>query len=80
MKKPYQKPLLIQENFLLSENIAACDTNATNNLNITVEVLQFAGYFAAGTCGKALDESYEFEYNGNRLCYHTSNGVNVFSS
>ena len=42
MKKTYKKPLLLIENFKLSENIAACDPSFGNNSNITLEDIEKA--------------------------------------
>ena len=57
-RQTYKKPLLVIENFKLSENIAACDPSFGNNSNITLEDIQKAynvlGYFADGVCENCL--------------------------
>lgn len=80
MKRVYKKPMILQENFVLSENIAACDAAFGNGTNISIDDLKFAGYLTDNSCRTVLTEMYEFTYNGLQLCYHTSTGVNVFSS
>ena len=89
MKKTYKKPLLLIENFKLSENIAACDPSFGNNSNITLEDIEEAykvlGYFANGACtkGEPIENQPVKVYNGMnqiQLCYHGSTGLNVFSS
>lgn len=89
MKKTYKKPLLLIENFKLSENIAACDPSFGNNSNITLEDIEKAynvlGYFANDTCkkGEPIENEPVKVFNGMtqiQLCYHGSTGLNVFSS
>ena len=89
MKKTYKKPLLLIENFKLSENIAACDPSFGNNSNITLEDIEKAykvlGYFANGTCtkGEPIENQLVNVYidlSQIQLCYHGSTGLNVFSS
>ena len=89
MKKTYKKPLLLIENFKLSENIAACDPSFGNNSNITLKDIEEAnkvlGYFANDTCtkGEPIENQPVNVYNGMtqiQLCYHGSTGLNVFSS
>ena len=46
MKKFYEKPVIMVENFTLSENIASCDPSFSNNMESVIEdVKGFTGYF-----------------------------------
>lgn len=78
MKKEYAKPLLIVEDFTLSEHIAACDENYANHLT-WVQGLNVWGYFTDNTgftCSKEPDEFCD----SDEFCYHTSVGTSVFGS
>lgn len=82
MKKVYEKPLVLIENFVLSENIASCSPSFSNNMNVSdliSEVQGFTGYFTEG-CAKQAEAGVDYVTpNGLKLCYHTSTQV-VFSS
>lgn len=80
MKKVYKKPMLVIENFMLSEHIAACSPQFANNIEFVVDDLKFAGYFTDG-CSRVISDGSSFIYNGTQVCYHTyvDNAI-VFSS
>lgn len=84
MKKEYKKPMIMVENFLLSECIASCDPSFTNNMNVDnfiADITGFTGYFT-GTgegCYREVEPGKDYEFNDIILCYHTSSNV-VFSS
>lgn len=89
MKKPYQKPQLCVENFLLSEMIASCayriTVQTTDNCatNISEDILMAGwkelGLFTTG-CQDVVQEGQDLIWSGTKLCYHTSQGTSVFSS
>ena len=83
MKKSYNKPTIMVENFMLSECIASCDPSFSNNMNIDdliKDVNEFTGYFnEAYRCGTEVPSGVDIEFAGISLCYHTSSSV-VFSS
>lgn len=84
MKKLYEKPAMMVENFALSENIASCDPSFSNNMNVNdliADVQGFTGYFTSATsCTKLATEGVDYmSPSGQKLCYHTSSAV-VFSS
>lgn len=84
MKKNYRKPTVLIENFVLSEDIASCDTSYANNMdvqNMLADVQGFTGYFNSSlSCSKMAVEGQYTTTDGQQLCYHTSVGPNVFSS
>lgn len=81
MKKVYKKPMLVIENFLVSEHIAACSSSYANNIEFVEADLKFAGYFASGSCDYTLSDGETFNYNGEQVCYHTyADNATVFSS
>ena len=83
MKKVYAKPIIVIEDFLVSEYIASCDPSFTNNMdvdNIIAAVQGFTGYFTSNyDCRNMAEEGIDYEILGTKLCYHTSSAV-VFSS
>lgn len=84
MKRIYEKPVALIENFVLSENIASCDPSFSNNMNadnLISDVQGFTGYFTdAQSCSKLAQAGVDYMTpNGQKLCYHTSSAV-VFSS
>lgn len=82
MKKVYKKPMLIIENFLVSEHIAACSTSYANNIEFVEGDLRFAGYFNLEEgCTQVLTDGSSFLYNGEQVCYHTyADNATIFSS
>lgn len=84
MKKKYEKPVFVQENFLLSEHIAACTPGLMNNLDVTLEdIWGFSNkYFNADIhCTTIVNDGDSFNFGGTLLCYHTSaDGGTIFSS
>lgn len=84
MKNLYEKPAVMVENFMLSENIASCDPSFSNNMNVEdliADVQGFTGYFTNEYgCMYMADSNVDYMTpNGQKLCYHTSSAV-VFSS
>lgn len=83
MKKVYKKPMLVIENFMLSEHIAACSPQFANNIEFVENDLRFAGYFTdtADGCSRIISNGSSFIYNSTQVCYHTyvDNAI-VFSS
>lgn len=84
MKRIYEKPVVLVENFALSENIASCNPIFSNGMDIDElisEVNGFTGYFTeAQDCNKIPEVGFEYTTSsGQKLCYHTSSAV-VFSS
>lgn len=83
MKKVYVKPSVLIENFVLSENIASCSPEFSNNMNVNdliSEVKGFTGYFSDNSCKQQAKPGVDYTTpNGLKLCYHTSTAV-VFSS
>ncbi len=82
MKKQYQKPQFMIENFMLSENIASCSEQFGNNMDWLEAFNHFWGYIADGTgltCNQTPPDGQDFDFNGQKLSYHTSSR-NVFSS
>lgn len=91
MKKTYQKPAIIIENFMLTEMIASCafsvniQTNNNCATNLEDDTLMAAwkqlGLFnAKDNCDDIVKEGTELDWAGAKLCYQTSQGKNVFSS
>lgn len=82
MKKIYEKPMLVIENFMVSQHIAACSPSYANNIQFVQDDLRFAGYFTTDeACGKALVSGSTIIYNGTQVCYHTSvDNATIFSS
>ena len=91
MKKTYQKPAIVIENFMLTEMIASCEytvniqttRNCATNLDDStlMDGWQKLGLFNSG-CDILVPEG-QLEgrgWNGDKLCYQTSQGMNVFSS
>lgn len=84
MKKSYSKPVIMVENFMLSEYIASCDPKFSNNYdidNLMQDLKGFTGYFNdAYGCSKKASSGQTYTLpDGTSLCYHTSASV-VFSS
>lgn len=83
MKKSYNKPTIMVENFMLSECIASCDPSFSNNMsidNLINDIKIFTGYFnETYGCGNQVPSGEDIEFAGTSLCYHTSSSV-VFSS
>lgn len=92
MKKTYQKPAIVIENFMLTEMIASCaytvnsqtTSNCATNLgdSTLMESWKALGLFNSGECVDPVPEGQlpGEGSNGDKLCYHTSQGMNVFSS
>lgn len=82
MKKTYQKPEIIFEDFSLSTNIAAGCEKQTNMPSVNQCGIYFGGYyvFAEGMTGcETWPITLDEDYNG--LCYHTpTEGNNLFTS
>ena len=80
MKKRYEKPAVMVENFMLSENIASCDPSFSNNMDSLIEdVKGFTGYFTNGYgCESMAEPGIDYGLD-QKICYHTSSAV-VFSS
>lgn len=90
MKKTYQKPAIVIENFMLTEMIASCaysvNIQTTSNCatNLEYDTLMKAwkelDLFNAGDCKEPVQEGTELNWAGDKLCYQSSSGMNVFSS
>lgn len=92
MKKTYQKPAIVIENFMLTEMIASCTysvniqttSNCATNLgdSTLMDAWKQLGLFNSGDCEDLVPEGQlpGQGWNGEKLCYHTSQGMNVFSS
>lgn len=83
MKKEYKKPIIMVENFLLSECIASCGEAFGNNMDVDgfiEQVKGFTGYFTLDDgCTEIVVAGQDYTLLGQTLCYHTSSNV-VFSS
>lgn len=82
MKRKYKKPVIMVENFILSESIASCGDTFGNNMDVDEflkDVEGFTGYFAENNCRNAAEPDKDYTFEGITLCYHTSSNV-VFSS
>ena len=79
MKKFYEKPVIMVENFTLSENIASCDPSFSNNMESVIEdVKGFTGYFTEQySCSNMAVPGTD--YGLQKICYHTSSAVIFFS-
>lgn len=93
MKKTYQKPAIVIENFMLTEMIASCaysvniqtTSNCVTNLgdSTLMEAWKKIGLFNnSEACKDAVPEGQlpGQGWNGDKLCYQSSQGMNVFSS
>lgn len=91
MKKKYEKPSLVVENFMVSDYIAACDNDITFAIECSndlsgdaarlIELLMNAGGFSEGNSACTLDipDGWESEYG--MVCYHNTAGtILVFAS
>lgn len=96
MKKPYTKPEVAIENFTLTERIASCDNativfdtlqGCQSNVSFSdlvdgwrfLEDRPHAFWADYGCTDIVNDEEVDFG-GGNKFCYHTSTGIQVFSS
>lgn len=91
MKKTYQKPAIVIENFMLTEMIASCEytvniqttSNCATNLDDSslMDGWKKLGLFNSG-CETIVPDGMPLGPggNGDKLCYQTSQGMNVFSS
>lgn len=91
MKKTYQKPAIVIENFMLTEMIASCafsvniqtNNNCATNLgeSTLMDAWKQIGLFNSDDkCEDQVEEGTELNWAGDKLCYQTSQGMNVFSS
>lgn len=92
MKKTYQKPAIVIENFMLTEMIASCaysvniqtTSNCATNLedSTLMDAWKDLGLFNSKDCVDSVPEGQlpGQGWNGDKLCYQTSQGMNVFSS
>ena len=80
MKNLYEKPAVMIENFVLSENIASCDPSFSNNMDSIIEdVKGFTGYFTSEySCSNMAEPGIDYGID-QKICYHTSSAV-IFSS
>lgn len=84
MKKTYEKPAIMVENFMLSEYIASCDPSFSNNMNLDNWLNDLKGSFGvfndAYQCDREPTPGSDYDLGGGtKICYHTSTSV-VFSS
>lgn len=84
MKRIYEKPVVLVENFALSENIASCDPNFSNGMDVDKlisDVNGFTGYFTdVKVCDNIAKPGDDYTISNElKLCYHTNTAV-VFSS
>lgn len=91
MKKTYQKPAIVIENFMLTEMIASCaysvniqtTSNCATNLedSTLMDAWKQIGLFNSDDkCADQVKEGMALNWNGDKLCYQSSQGMNVFSS
>lgn len=82
MKKVYEKPEIVFENFSLSTNIAAdCEVRANTQSNFDSCGVAFSGdvIFISKESGCSTCISFDDEYGG--MCYHVpSEENNIFNS
>lgn len=93
MKRNYEKPMMIVENFLLSDYIASCEFTITftsgcenygvqgdnpNVVGLLQQQMMFGAFNSAHACGLVYAEG---DMIGGTICYHTSTGdVTAFTS
>lgn len=83
MKKTYEKPEIMFENFLLSTNIAGdcekkTDTQSNNSCGMEFTGIGMVFLTDMSGCKDEKIEGDDGEYNG--ICYHVPYGENLFNS
>lgn len=84
MKKIYEKPAIMVENFMLSEYIASCDQSFSNNMDLDNWLNDLKGAFGVFNgeyqCQRKPTPGADYDLGGGvMICYHTATRV-VFSS
>lgn len=84
--RKYIKPVIIMEDFLLTESVAAgCDANVFDTMGNCAnnvegyDELKFMGVFTSDERCKYTSGQFDLS-NGKKICLHGSTGTNVFSS
>lgn len=86
-KKPYIKPEVFVENFLISESIANCDTmvTAADRMCLPADIVDgsdpddiMGNVFITDWNGCDMKATEGEDYNG--YCYHTLDGSVIFTS
>lgn len=93
MKKEYEKPQMMVENFMVSDFIASCndmltfaDNSQCEGYNVSAGLeeflggLRYEGYFTTG-CSEVLTQDDFFAIYGGQVCKHNpTGGYQVFAS
>lgn len=74
--KRYSKPTIEIENFVLSSSIAnSCDNSWGFEIDTLIDILKSQGWTPA-----EIQAELDRTYGEGKVCYHTSQGDNVFNS